>query len=64
MSRFGEAASRLAGMSAWLLGWRPGDFWNATPAELAAVLRAREPEEVAPPDPESIAALMERFPDR
>ena len=29
------AARRLAGAAAQLLGWRPDDFWDATPAELA-----------------------------
>jgi hypothetical protein len=36
--RFGPAALRLAGLAARLLGWRPGEFWAATPAELAAAL--------------------------
>ena len=31
-------ASRLAGLAGRLLGWRPDTFWNATPAELAAIL--------------------------
>ena len=35
---FGPGAARLGGLAARLLGWRPGDFWSATPAELAAVL--------------------------
>ena len=35
---FGPGAARLGGLSARLLGWRPDDFWRATPAELAAVL--------------------------
>ncbi|HEX7871858.1 MAG TPA: phage tail assembly chaperone [Sphingobium sp.] len=25
-------------VAALLLGWRPGEFWAATPAELAAIL--------------------------
>ncbi len=40
MRRFAEAAGRLAGVAGWLLGWRPEEFWRATPAELAAVLGA------------------------
>lgn len=40
MTGFAEAAGRLAGIAGWLLGWRPDEFWRATPAELAAVLRA------------------------
>jgi len=39
---FGLAALRLAALAARQLGWRPGEFWGATPAELAASL--------APPD--------------
>ena len=35
---FGPGAARLGGLAAQLLGWRPHDFWRATPAELAAVL--------------------------
>lgn len=35
---FGAAARRLAGAAARWLGWRPGEFWDATPAELAAAI--------------------------
>lgn len=41
--RFGPGANRLAGLAARALGWRPDEFWRATPAELAAIL--------APPSP-------------
>jgi uncharacterized phage protein (TIGR02216 family) len=37
---FRDAAVRLAGLAGALLGWRPDEFWRATPAELAAVLEA------------------------
>ena len=37
MTEFAEAAARLAG-AAW--GWRPHEFWVATPAELGAIVRA------------------------
>ena len=36
--RFGPGALRLAGLAARALGWRPDEFWGATPAELAAIL--------------------------
>jgi uncharacterized phage protein (TIGR02216 family) len=36
--RFGDCAARLAGAVPLLLGWPPDVFWNATPAELAAIL--------------------------
>jgi hypothetical protein len=45
-----------------LLGWRPDEFWNATPAELAAVLAALMPDADAP-DALMIDELRRRFPD-
>lgn len=35
---FGLMALSLCGLSARVLGWRPPEFWAATPAELAAAL--------------------------
>ena len=60
MTTFGEAAERLAGAAALLLGWRPDEFWQATPAELATALKSFEAEG---PDADAIAALRARFPD-
>ncbi|MFM5953153.1 MAG: phage tail assembly chaperone [Novosphingobium sp.] len=37
-ARFGPGATHLSGLAAQLFGWRPAEFWAATPAELAAVL--------------------------
>ena len=59
---FSEAAVRLAGLSGWLVGWRPEEFWTATPAELAAVLGAMGPADPAA-SPGDLARLMEMFPD-
>lgn len=60
--RFGAGAAALCSAAAAALGWRPDDFWNATPSELALAL--------APPTPagdvparELIDALRQRFPD-
>ena len=36
--RFGDHAIILCSLAARALGWRPGEFWAATPAELAACL--------------------------
>lgn len=36
--RFGPGALRLCAIAARALGWRPTDFWQATPAELMAIL--------------------------
>ena len=60
---FADAAAELAGLAGALLGWRADEYWTATPAELAGVLRA-----LAGPAPEGVssgelARLMERFPD-
>ena len=63
-SAFQENATRLAGLAGALAGWRPDEFWRATPAELEAVLRAFAPPETdGPPDTATIAALKEQFPD-
>jgi len=43
--RFGPAALRLSAVAARALGWRPAEFWAATPAELVAIL--------APPLPDA-----------
>lgn len=61
---FSEAAARLAGVAGALLGWRPDEFWRATPAELAAVLAALTGGgSAAPLSREELARLEERFPD-
>lgn len=59
---FGANAARLAGAAARLLGWRPHEFWSATPAELASVLTVAGGD-CAPPDRDTIAALAMQFPD-
>lgn len=48
-----------------MLGWRPDEFWGATPAELETVLAALAAPKAgeAPPDAATIAALKEQFPD-
>jgi uncharacterized phage protein (TIGR02216 family) len=55
--------SRLAGMAGLLFGWTPDIFWNATPAELAALVRACAGEDVAPLAGAELARLKEAFPD-
>jgi uncharacterized phage protein (TIGR02216 family) len=37
-THLGPVAAELSGLAARALGWRPAEFWNATPAELAASL--------------------------
>jgi hypothetical protein len=37
-ARFAPAALGLCTLAAQALGWRPAEFWAATPAELTAAL--------------------------
>lgn len=61
MTCFGEAAARLCSIASQLLGWRPDEFWNATPAEMALALHL--PGEGEVPDRATIDELKRRFPD-
>jgi hypothetical protein len=56
---FAEVATRLAPLAARVLGWRPDEFWAATPAELALSLGLGEAGDI-PPTRAEILALMER----
>lgn len=61
---FAASAARLAGIAGAVLGWRPADFWAATPAELAAIVAALTGDAgAAPPAPDEIARLRKAFPD-
>lgn len=62
---FGPGAVRLAGLMARVAGWRPAEFWEATPAEAAAVLAGWVEGEAAAVglDRDVLAAMMEAFPD-
>ena len=60
---FSEAAARLAGLAGAMLGWRPDEFWNATPAELAAVMSALVGDAPQPVSADDLARLKEMFPD-
>ena len=59
---FADSALQLAGQTALLLGWRPDDFWNATPADLATILAALSPAGDAA-DGATLSQLMKVFPD-
>ncbi len=66
---FTPAAARLAGLMGALFHWTPEQFWAATPQEVAALfealaeLRGKGAEAAGPPDADTLAALMRRFPD-
>lgn len=57
---FGVGAARLAGLIPRALGWRPDDFWNATPAELAAIVDAAEAAEGEPLSRAELDRMLER----
>ena len=57
---FGASANLLAGIAARLLRWRPGEFWEATPAELACALQV---DDVVAIEGDELSALRARFPD-
>jgi hypothetical protein len=59
---FAEQAGRLAGLAGLIFGWRPDEFWSATPAELATLLHAL-PQPPCPPLGDDMDKLKERFPD-
>ena len=51
-------------MMARVAGWRPDEFWKATPADVRAVLAGWvEADADASFDRTALAAMMEQFPD-
>lgn len=59
---FGERSAELAAFAAGLLGWRPGEFWASTPAELATALgQDQGPAEQI--SREAVERLRAQFPD-
>lgn len=60
---FSDGAGRLAGLAGALIGWRPDEFWCATPAELATILGALIGEGGEAASCDDLARLMEMFPD-
>lgn len=61
--RFAETARRAAHLAAAALGWRPGEFWAATPAELLTALGLDGDTQGRPADTALLTGLMERYPD-
>ena len=60
--RFAEAARAATHVAAALLGWRPDEFWAATPADLRNALGLDLAGET-PADAGLLTRLMEAFPD-
>ena len=59
---FRATTLHLAGLASALLGWRPAEFWAATPAELATALAPFLPTTDAP-DRATLSKLMKDHPD-
>lgn len=57
---FARDAVRLAGVVCRALGWRPDDFWETTPAEIAAIFAIDDCEETFALSRGELEALMER----
>jgi hypothetical protein len=62
-ARFADHAARLAGLAGALFGWRPDEFWTATPEELAALVGALRGEAGEVGSPADLARLREQYPD-
>jgi uncharacterized phage protein (TIGR02216 family) len=61
---FRNNAAWLAGLARALLGWRPDEFWRATPAEFAAILSAMTGADYGPgADRDDLDRLKRMFPD-
>ncbi len=61
LNSFAQAATRWYWLAARMLGWRPGEFWRATPVELAGALYdPHNPETSAGPTRDQIHSMMER----
>ncbi len=56
---FAAAALALCGVSARTLGWRPPEFWAATPAELASALGLLTADTASGFDRDALHKLME-----
>lgn len=62
--RLTAAAIVLAGLMARVAGWRPDDFWAATPADARMALAGWvEADADASFNGAALAAMIERFPD-
>lgn len=59
---FSQSAGRLAGLAGALLGWRPDEYWSATPTELMAILAAMTPDTPSA-SADDLGRLKEMFPD-
>ncbi len=58
---FAQAAPQWCWLAARALGWRPAEFWSATPSELAGALHDPQSQQTgAGPTRDQINTMMER----
>ncbi|AKM09283.1 phage tail assembly chaperone [Croceicoccus naphthovorans] len=58
---FTTDAARLCGQCALIMGWRPDEFWAATPAEIASIFNAfQAPKQNASVSRADLDRLMEQ----
>ena len=57
---FSESAQKTCGQIALILGWRPSEFWDSTPHEIAIILSANGAQNIAPVDRAALDDLMEK----
>ena len=60
---FEATARRAVRVAAMVLGWRPAEFWSATPADLRNALGLDVVDEAAPATGAMLARMMEALPD-
>lgn len=56
---FRQCGQILCGKIAMILGWRPHEFWDATPAEIACILSSEVSENMLPIDRDYLNDLIE-----
>lgn len=56
---FTAAAAQLAGIVPRVLGWQPQNFWEATPAEVAAIFASTAQVANEPLSREELTTLLE-----
>jgi|GWRWMinimDraft_6_1066014.scaffolds.fasta_scaffold345609_2 hypothetical protein len=60
---FETTARQAARVAAAVLGWRPDEFWAATPEDLRTALGLDEAASEAPATAGLLKRMMEAFPD-
>ena len=56
---FSKSAQKLCGQMALILGWRPTEFWESTPHEIAIILSANQTQNITPVDRDTLNQLLQ-----